>query len=281
MRSLAVSIVLIVLLSPALTAQTKSLLIEDMTWTEVRDAIAAGKTTAIYYAGSTEQNGPGMALGKHVFLAHYLAPKIAAQLGNALVYPTMPFAPTGDWGRTGPGTIDTAKKTGHMRFAGSVNLSEETFGAVAHDVALSAISAGFKNVVLMCDHGGPAQSQLASVAEEMNKEWAPKGIHVYYIPDLYVKEKEVMREYMQKHGLPVDLHAGADDTSEVLYADKMVNGKSSKWIRPGKLVRGREGDGTGVDGDPTKATVDLGKIFTDAKVSLAVRQIKQLIAAGK
>lgn len=39
----------------------------------VRDAIAAGTTTAIYYAGSIEQNGPGIALGKHLFLAHYTA----------------------------------------------------------------------------------------------------------------------------------------------------------------------------------------------------------------
>jgi creatinine amidohydrolase len=96
-NSLAISTVFLMLLSPALKAQTNSFLIEDMTWTEVRDAIAAGKTTAIYYAGSTEQSGPGFALGKHVIVARYLAPKIAAQLGNALVYPTMPFAPTGDW----------------------------------------------------------------------------------------------------------------------------------------------------------------------------------------
>jgi creatinine amidohydrolase len=281
MKSLAVSTVFLMLLSPALKAQTNSLLIEDMTWTEVRDAIAAGKTTAIYYAASTEQNGPGVALGKHVFIAHYLAPIIAAQLGNALVYPTMPFAPTGNWGLAGPGIIDPAKKTGHMRYAGSVNLAEETFGAVAHDVALSAISAGFKNVVLMCDHGGPAQSQLAKVAEKMNQEWSAKGIHVYYIPDLYYKEKDVMKEYMLKHGLPFDSHAGTDDTSELMYVDKMVNGESPKWIRPANLVNAHEGDGTGVDGDETKATVALGKMFTDAKVSFAVNQIKQLIAAGK
>jgi creatinine amidohydrolase/Fe(II)-dependent formamide hydrolase-like protein len=269
------------LLIPALKAQTTSLLIEDMTWTEVRDAISTGKTTAIYYAASTEQNGPGMALGKHVFIAHYLSQKIAAQLGNALVYPTMPFAPTGDWGLTGPGVIDLAKKKGHMRYAGSVNLSDETFGAVAHDVALSAISAGFKNVVLMCDHGGAAQSQLGKVAGAMNEEWSPKGIHVYYVPDLYYKEKEVMKDYMQKHGLPVDSHAGTDDTSELMYVDKMVNGKASKWIRPSKLTNAHEGDGTGVDGDQTKATLALGKMFTDAKVSFAVNQIQQLIAAGK
>ena len=179
MNSFVVSVAFIALVSPALAAPRNSLLIEDMTWTEVRDAIAAGKTTAIYYAASTEQNGPGVALGKHVFIAHYLSQKIAAQLGNALVYPTMPFAPTGDWGVASPGTIDPAKKTGHMRYAGSVNLSEEAFGAVAHDVALSAISAGFKSVVLMCDHGGKAQSQLNQVAKAMNAEWGPKGIHVY------------------------------------------------------------------------------------------------------
>ena len=230
MKSLAVSIAFIVLLSPALAAPRNSLLIEDMTWTEVRDAIAAGKTTAIYYAASTEQNGPGVALGKHVFIAHYLSQKIAGQLGTALVYPTMPFAPTGDWGISSSGTIDPAKQTGHMRYAGSVNLSEETFGAVAHDVALSAISAGFKNVVLMCDHGGKAQSQLDQVAKIMNAEWGPTGIHVYYIPDLYFKEKDFMKEHLKKIGLPEDRHAGTDDTSELTYIDKMVNGTSSKWI---------------------------------------------------
>jgi hypothetical protein len=53
---------LLLLFAPSVVlAQSKSLLIEDLTWTEVRDAIAAGKTTAIYYAGSTEQNGPHMA----------------------------------------------------------------------------------------------------------------------------------------------------------------------------------------------------------------------------
>ena len=184
MKRLLFSTLLTFLFGGSLLAQTKSVLIEDLTWTEVRDAIAAGKTTAIYYAGSIEQNGPGMALGKHVFIARYLGPKIAEQLGDALVYPVMPFAPTGDWGVTQPGVMDSAKKTRHMRYSGSVSVSDTTFGAVAHDVAMSAISAGFKNVFLMGDHGG-GQSTLAKVAEELNKEWGPKGVHVYYVPDLY------------------------------------------------------------------------------------------------
>ena len=37
----------------------------------------------------------------------------------------------------------------HARFPGTVSLSEATFAAVAREVALSALGAGFKNVVLM------------------------------------------------------------------------------------------------------------------------------------
>jgi creatinine amidohydrolase len=95
MKSLTFALALLFAPSVVL-ARSKSLLIEDLTWTEVRDAIAAGKTTAIYYAGSTEQNGPHMALGKHNFIARYVAQRIAEELGNALVYPVMPFGPTGD-----------------------------------------------------------------------------------------------------------------------------------------------------------------------------------------
>jgi creatinine amidohydrolase len=246
-------------LSAGARAQTRSLLIEDMTWTEVRDAIAAGKTTAIYYAGSIEQNGAGLALGKHLFLAHYIAQEIAARLGNALVYPTMPFAPTGD----------PVKKTGHMRFPGSVNVSEETFGAVARDVASSAIGAGFRNVLLMGDHGG-GQKTLETVAAGLEQEWAPKGVHVYYIGDVYYKEKEQMRAYAAEHKIAVDQHAGYDDTSEVMFIDK-----DGKWVRKEKLVK--DTGASGVTGDQTAATLEIGRMSVENKINDAVAQIRSLM----
>jgi creatinine amidohydrolase/Fe(II)-dependent formamide hydrolase-like protein len=245
-------------------AQSPSLLIEDMTWTEVRDAIAAGKTTAVYYAGSIEQNGPGMALGKHLFLAHYIAQKIAEQLGNALVYPTMPFAPTGD------PTPD--HKTGHMRFAGSVNVSDEAFGLIARGIAESARAAGFKNVVMMSDHGGGGQTALENVAKDLNATWSPAGVHVYYIRDTYFKEKEQMRAYAAEHKIAVDSHAGFDDTSQVMFIDR-----DHKWIRKDKLVTDDGKGGTGVTGDQTIGTVALGEMFVGYKIKDAVDQIRSLV----
>ena len=111
------SAILPVLLLAASIARAQSVYIEDLTWPEVRDAIASGKTSAIIYAGSTEQNGPHLALGKHTFIAHYVAGRVAEELGDALVYPTMPFAPTGDF----------VLKTGHLRFPGSVSVSSDVF----------------------------------------------------------------------------------------------------------------------------------------------------------
>ena len=42
-----------------------SVFIEELTWLEVRDALRAGKSTAIIATGGIEMNGPYLATGKH------------------------------------------------------------------------------------------------------------------------------------------------------------------------------------------------------------------------
>src|SRR2546423_8170028 len=188
----------------ALGAQ-QSVYIEDLTWPEVQRAIAAGKTSAIIYTGSTEQNGPHMAIGKHNFIARWVAGSIAIKLGDALVYPVLPFAITGD----------LSKKTGHMRFPGSVSFDPQTFQRAVHDIAVSAADAGFKKVFLMGDHGG-GQAELAAVATELDAQWKARGVRVFFV-DLYAKEKQQAKAYATSHGLlGNDVHAGLDDKSELI-----------------------------------------------------------------
>jgi len=257
--------------TPAATEHSggaQSVYIEDLTWPEVKAAIAAGKTTAIIYAGSTEQNGPHMALGKHNFIAHYAAGEIAKKLGNALVYPTMPFAPTGS----------RELRTDHMRFAGSVSIDTEIFQAVMRQVAQSALVAGFRNVFLMGDHGDE-QDALRAAAKDLEGAYAKldEMAHVYYVPDPYYKEKAQMKAYLAERGIPYDAQAGTDDTSEVMFLNE------KKWIRRDKLApsTAKEQATTGVDGDPTKATPELGKMFIGWKIDDAVNQIHELLAQRK
>ena len=244
------------LLIPAVLHAQPSLFVEELTWPEVRDAVARGKTTALYYAGSTEQNGPHMALGKHNIIARHVAGEIASTLGNALVYPVLPFAPTGD----------AAKKSGHMRFPGSVSLSDATFAAVAREVALSAIAAGFRDVVLMGDHG-EGQEALRKIADDMTRA---KIGRVHYAGDVYFKAQARVRAIEKERGLPTGGHAGIEDTSELLFLDR-----DTRWVRKDKLAAG--GTGTGVDGDPRQASAELGRLFIQAKIDAGAAQIRTLV----
>jgi creatinine amidohydrolase len=245
-------------------SQTPSVWIEDLTWPEVRDAIASGKRTAIIYAGSTEQNGPHMVLGKHNFIARALAQRIADELGDALVYPTLPYAIAGN----------AIMRTGHMRFPGTVSLPPEVFFGVVRGVAQSALTAGFKIVLLMGDHGG-GQDELALAAKELDAQARPDGARVLFIGDLYAKSRAQMRDILASRGLPTtDDHAGIPDTSSLLYLQKQ-----DAWIRKDKIALADAK--TGVQGHPEFSSAELGKIYLDLKVDLAVKQIRALLASDK
>jgi creatinine amidohydrolase len=250
-----------VAMAPA-SAQTRSVWIDDLTWPEVRDAIAAGKGTAIIFVGSSEQNGPHMAIGKHNFIARYCAQRIAEELGDALVYPVLPFAITGD----------AAAKTAHMRFPGSVTLPPDVFAGVVRAVAQSALSAGFRLVALMGDHGG-GQEEMARVAQALDAQGKRSGARVLHVGDLYSKADTQFDEAMAKRGITSkELHAGIPDTSAVMFLD------ADKWIRKDQIAAANEA--AGVQGTPALASAELGKIYLDLKTANAVSQIRAF-RAGK
>src|SRR5678809_1052226 len=103
-------------LGGAASAQSQgNLLMERMTSYEIRDAQAAGKTTVILPSGGTEQNGPGMAIGKHNFRALANAQTIARRLGNALVASVIPYTPEGKYD----------PPQGHLRYPGTIGIPED------------------------------------------------------------------------------------------------------------------------------------------------------------
>src|ERR1700759_4327991 len=121
-----------------------TVLLDELTWTELRDEIKAGKTTIIVPVGGTEQSGPHIVLGKHNVRARVLAARIATSLGNALVAPVIAYVPEG--------AIDPP--AGHMRFAGTISIPEAAFEATLEGAARSLRQAGFRDIVLIGDHGG-------------------------------------------------------------------------------------------------------------------------------
>ncbi|MGH9349058.1 MAG: creatininase family protein [Vicinamibacterales bacterium] len=151
-----------------------SVWIEELTWMEVRDAIRAGKTLAIVPTGGMEQNGPYVATGKHNYVLQATAEAIARRLGNALVAPIVKFVPEG---RIEP-------PSGHMRYPGTISLTDATFVALLTDIVTSLKQHGFRDIVLIGDSGGNLGG-MQKVADALTAKWADTGPRVHHVREYY------------------------------------------------------------------------------------------------
>jgi creatinine amidohydrolase/Fe(II)-dependent formamide hydrolase-like protein len=263
MRSLAATAVLCVALMSVAGASAETpdtVFLEELTWTEVREAIRSGKTTIILPTGGTEQNGPHMALGKHNARVKVLSQQIARALGDALVAPVLAYVPEG--GITPP--------TGHMRFPGTITVPEATFRQVLESAARSFKLHGFRHIVLLGDHGSTQAGQRA-VAARLNREWAPTPARVHAIEEYYQAAVGDVSRLLKARGYrdaELGRHAGLTDTALMLATD-------SRMVRTDRLRPGHEGDG--VDGDPSRATAELGRAGAELIVTRTVEAIRKSI----
>lgn len=240
--------------------------IEDLTWTELRDRVAAGSTTVLVPIGGTEQSGPQMALGKHNLRAKVIAGRIAQRLGNAVVAPTIAYVPEGPIDPPG----------GHMRFAGTISIPEATFEAMLEATARSFRQHGFRDVVLLGDHGG-YQKSLERVAAKLNREWAGRpGCKVIALVDYYRVTQTDFVDALKAKGFSADeigSHAGLADTSLMLAIDPAM-------VRADALTQAaKAGPREGVHGDPRRATAELGQMGVGRQIERSVQVIREAARA--
>jgi creatinine amidohydrolase/Fe(II)-dependent formamide hydrolase-like protein len=247
-------------------ATPNSVFLEDLTWVEVRDAIAAGKTTAIVPTGGTEQNGPIMVLGKHNYLVKFKAGEIAKVLGNASVAPVMAYVPEGEI----PGAKPAA---GHMRFPGTITTPEDAYEKVLEYAARSLKSAGFLDIAFIGDSGGNQAGQKA-VSEMLNKEWAATNVRVHHISDYYPGRGDDIAAANGMSQEAIGSHAGSQDVTSLMYINPGM-------LRFDKFALGKANDGQGHVGDPRYATATIGRLILEAQIQDGANQIKKLRVSSR
>lgn len=272
MRRLVAVLALCLVVAPIAHAQGKRPLVEfeNMTWPEVKAALAAGKTTALFYTGGTEQRGPQNINGGHNYMAQATVRELAIRLGNAIAMPVLNYTPN----------------TASAQLPGTIGLTPELLSAVLERLSEQAITTGFKNVVLMGDHGGGQPNAYKVVAEKLEAKYAAQGIHVFYADSIYAPRQAAFDEWLAKNGYPTGGHASLIDTSELLYlcADVCV----LKELIPTAvgdpvLPAGQRPDpntprvNNGITGDARRSTAELGKRMFELKMEYGVRQIQRLI----
>ena len=248
---------------PATAQPSKSVFLEDLTWTEVREATKAGRTTIIVPIGGTEQSGPHIALGKHNVRARLLAGRIAEALGNALVGPVVAYVPEGQ----------ASPPTGHMRFPGTITIPEGVFEQTLESAGRGFRIHGFKDVVFIGDHGGYQKSMKKS-ADTLNREWASTSIRAHALDAYYKAASVEFDETLKAKGFTqaeIGNHAGAADTSLALATDPAL-------VRPDRMKAPNMGKADGVEGDPRRASAELGRAGLDLIVARSVEAIRKATA---
>ncbi|MEO8058717.1 MAG: creatininase family protein [Burkholderiales bacterium] len=245
-------------------AAAASVYLEELTWTELRDAQNAGKTTVIIPVGGTEQSGPQLTLGKHNVRVKLLAGRIAEALGNAVVAPVVAYVPEGN----------ITPPSAHMRFTGTISIPDATFKSLLDASARSFKQHGFTDVVLIGDHGG-YQSLLKAVAVKLNQDWAGTKARAHFIDEYYRVTQTAYVKLLQAKGLSdsqIGVHAGAADTALQMAADPA-------GVRPDQFaLAAREGQALGVTGDPRSASATLGQAGLELIVTHTVAAIRLALA---
>jgi creatinine amidohydrolase len=233
--------------------------IEDMTLLEIRDSLRAGKTTALIFAGGMEDNGPYITVSQHNSIVRAMCDKIARTLGNALCAPIVGIAPGNPEGSRSPG---------------SLALSPETFKAVLADEATSLKTEGFKNVLLMVDHGGD-QAATVEVSKSLGEKWKGSGTLIAYVPEYYdyneveTFERDVLHVQETREGYHDDYY-----TASISVAIDPVSARMPERIKAGKTSI------NGVDLAGSKASED-GKKIMEFRAEAAVKAIQKLVAENK
>jgi creatinine amidohydrolase len=178
----------------------------------------------------------------------------------------MPFAPTTD----------------ESRFPGTVNLSAEAFSRVNEDVAESMARTGFKYIVLMGDHD-QNQPLLRTLAGKLDEKHRAQGVRVFFSSDSYAKTNKEIDEYLKAKGYPPSRHGGVSDTSLTWAANP-------DYVHPDRLVVGAPVPPTGtplslgaigIEGDPRRASPELGKMFLEWKIRNGTAEIRKLVSTSK
>lgn len=246
----------------------ETVLMERMTWSEIRKAIKDGATTVLLVAASVEQHGPHLPTGTDTLLAYDVAERVARGLGNTLVAPVIR-----------PGCSDH-----HLGLPGTFSLPKEVFKEVLREHVANLMRHGFRSIAFISSHGGNV-APMREVARSLAPSCAAQGVKIISaVPENVTESIEVKLQSLERLGISPEMagiHAGYLEVAWMLACHPEHVRTSS--LEPGfvgevdlerLLVEGITSiSPNGVFGDPTGATAEAGAMVRDRWVEYLVEKI--------
>lgn len=224
-----------------------------LNWAELsRDAVSEviGRAAVVLPLGALEQHGPHLATGTDFIVARHVVEQAAEKaLNPVLVLPALPFG----------------LSHYHARFGATVSIGGKTLTGMLMDIARSVRASGGSRFFVVNGHGGNR-----GVCTTLSLEMSTADFHVIAL-SYWDLVSELARSLFTEDKGSIG-HAGQAETSILLAVrpDLCEIGKKvpHEDVGPaiGMTAVQRLGT-TGVSGDPSAGSADLGKKFIDAVVA--------------
>lgn len=247
----------------------KTLLLEQMTWPEIEEAMEKGMDTVLIFAASVEQHGPALPEITDTAIGYAEAVDLAERLGNTLVAPV----------------IRPGLSRHHMGMPGTITLRPEVFRGILEDYVAAYVHHGFKKIIITSSHGGNF-GELTKITEDLAAEYPD----ICIVSGCMLEEvDELLVEMDRTEGLfpgTCGGHACDWETSVMMMIDE-------NYVRKDKLAAGYIGQFTpevadrffnegvksisenGVMGDPTGADAERGRRYFEMYQALQERAIRK------
>lgn len=243
--------------------------LDELRHPEVKAYLDSAETpTVLIPVGTTEQHGPHLAMGTDAFIPTEICERIAEET-NALVGPPINY-----------GASDM-----HAGYEGISYLNYRTLATVVRDLAYSLAESGFTDIVFTSGH--LTNDWAAKVGANQASHDLPEEHYTYAFPYWDALSSDDMEDYLS---FDAGWHANIGETAAVMAInEKLVDLSETPYDDPempedienpgalldhlligkGAFYRVSE---TGVWGDPSDATVELGEEYFGT-ISSAVAEL--------
>lgn len=240
-----------------------SVWIEELSWMEVRDLLAAGKTTVLLGTGGVEKNGPYTATGKHNYTLKTTLEAIARKHNRALVAPLVTWEPCNpERENLTPGTFC---------------VTQDTYKALLRDALTSLKSMGFKDIFMVADSGGNPPGMI-EVAKELNAKWMGNPAKVYYIPEYYDEDRwsyTYMKQTLGITQVPDVQSATRWDIHDDYHYEALVAVQDPKLVHAEQRIKAKKFSIYGVEIGSVAKLVENGRKLADYRATITINAMRK------
>lgn len=211
--------------------------------------------------GSMEEHGDHLPLGSDTFEIDFVVQRLSKKL-KMLVLPTVNY---GNCGST-------------YNFPGTISISFETLRALIYDILAESVRHGAKKLLVISGHAGTNHMLALRIAAEHVVKKHPE------VKIMVLSDYDLVPEYRGGNIPKWDGHAGKAETSRMLNIRPDISKRGTRASRPKRkeylvLPDPESMFPSGIIGDPTKATAELGKKIDDFLLRRLVRLLRENLEA--